>query len=254
MTLQPLEIANSPVLYVPLAEGSIIGCIVKRPDLFRKALILSDDDFFSVNARKCFKAMKSLAAKRMQIDLVTLDAEVTASYGETESVAIMKWLSDNSVGMHAWNIDNYISLVKQASIRRQLIEMGDKMAQMAASPAEDVDVIIEEIRAKLRGMVQVQGKWVSISDVLLYTYEYQKGYENARADLTSFCMQFFYCGAAIAAHKLFGFGETRIERLLTEMQRVMTEEIDREDIRERCKRETGVDVIEKGFDSLTMEV
>lgn len=79
--------------------------------------------------------------------------------------------------------------------------------------------------------------------------EYQKGYDNARADLTSFCMQFFYCGAAIAAHNLFGFGETRIERLLTEMQRVMTEEIDREDIRERCKRETGVDVIERGFDN-----
>lgn len=84
--------------------------------------------------------------------------------------------------------------------------------------------------------------------------EYQKGYDNARADLTSFCMQFFYCGAAIAAHNLFGFGETRIERLLTEMQRVMTEEIDREDIRERCKRETGVDVIERGYDSMSMGV
>lgn len=79
--------------------------------------------------------------------------------------------------------------------------------------------------------------------------EYQKGYDNARKDLTSFCMQFFYCAVAMASHNLFGFGPTRIERLLLEMQRIMSEEVDREDIRERCKRETGVDVIEQGFDN-----
>lgn len=84
--------------------------------------------------------------------------------------------------------------------------------------------------------------------------EYQKGYDNARQDLTSFCFQFFYCAAAIASHNLYGFGESRIERLLSEMQRIMEEEISREDIRERCRRETGVDVIESGYDKPMIDI
>ena len=95
MSLQPLEIANSPVLYAGVAEANIIGSILKRPELLRKVLVLSDDDFFSSNARKCFKAMKSLAAKRIPMDVVTLDNEITGLYGEAETMEIMKWVKNH---------------------------------------------------------------------------------------------------------------------------------------------------------------
>lgn len=171
MSLQPLEIASSPVLYAGIAEANIIGCILKRPELLRKVLVLSDDDFFSSSARKCFKAMKNMAAKRIPIDTVTLDTEITALYGEAESLEIMKWVVNQTLAIGGWNIEHHAELVKQASVRRQLIDLGDKMAQLAADPAEDADVIIEDMRSKLRGLVQVQGKWISIAEVLLAAYE-----------------------------------------------------------------------------------
>ena len=79
--------------------------------------------------------------------------------------------------------------------------------------------------------------------------EYDTGYKQARRELTSFTMMMFYCATAIAAHRLFGFGEARITRLLDDIQRIMTEEIGTEDMIERCKRETGMDIIEDGYDN-----
>lgn len=62
-------------------------------------------------------------------------------------------------------------------------------------------------------------------------------------------MRFFYSAAAIASHRLFGFGETRICRLLDDIQLIMTEEITTYDIIQRCKDETGVDIFENDYDS-----
>ena len=72
----------------------------------------------------------------------------------------------------------------------------------------------------------------------------QKKYVAERLD---YMQKFFYSACAIAAHNLFGFGKTRGERLLEETERIMTEEITTEDIIQRCKRETGIDIMEGGY-------
>ena len=79
--------------------------------------------------------------------------------------------------------------------------------------------------------------------------EYERGRSDAQKDLTRFTMRFFYSAAAIASHRLFGFGETRICRLLDDIQLIMTEEITTCDIIQRCKDETGVDILENDYDS-----
>ena len=79
--------------------------------------------------------------------------------------------------------------------------------------------------------------------------EYKRGYDAARHDLTRMTMQFFYSAIAIATHRIFKFGETRIYRLLDAVQQIMCEEITTADIRERCKDETGVDIILNEYDN-----
>lgn len=79
--------------------------------------------------------------------------------------------------------------------------------------------------------------------------EYERGRSDAQKDLARFTMRFFYSAAAIASHRLFGFGETRIYRLLDDIQLIMTEEITTCDIIQRCKDETGVDIFENDYDS-----
>ena len=79
--------------------------------------------------------------------------------------------------------------------------------------------------------------------------EYERGRADAQKDLTKFQMRFFYSAAAIASHRLFKFGPTRIYRLLDDIQLIMTEEITTCDILQRCFEETGVEIVANEYDS-----
>lgn len=79
--------------------------------------------------------------------------------------------------------------------------------------------------------------------------EYNRGYATARKDLTVFYVRMFYSAIAISLHKLFGFGETRIVRVLQDVQETMTFEICTGDIIERCREETGIDIRCGDYDS-----
>lgn len=79
--------------------------------------------------------------------------------------------------------------------------------------------------------------------------EYERGRADAQKDLTKFQMRFFYSAAAIASHRLFKFGPTRIYRLLDDIQLIMTEEITTCDILKHCFEETGVEIVANEYDS-----
>ena len=71
---------------------------------------------------------------------------------------------------------------------------------------------------------------------------YEKGYAVARRDLTVYAIRMFCAATAISLHRLHKFGESRIARVLEDVQCVMNEEICTDDILDRCKAETGIDI------------
>lgn len=79
--------------------------------------------------------------------------------------------------------------------------------------------------------------------------EYQRGYDAARKELTSFTMRMFYCAVGLATHELYGHGQTRIIRTLDRVQEIMTEEICTADIAARLKRETGIEIFDTDYDN-----
>ncbi len=78
--------------------------------------------------------------------------------------------------------------------------------------------------------------------------EYNRGYAAAHRDLTVFTMRMFYSAIAISLHRLFKFGEARILRVLDDVQWIMTEEICTDDIMQRCRDETGIDITSGDYD------
>ena len=77
--------------------------------------------------------------------------------------------------------------------------------------------------------------------------EFKAGYNAATKEITRFSMQMFYCAGACALKRLFGFGEKRILRTLDLIQEIMEEEITTTDMMQRCKDETGIDIIENEY-------
>lgn len=78
---------------------------------------------------------------------------------------------------------------------------------------------------------------------------YDDGYKAAMDQLSGFTMKMLYCATAIALHKLFKFGEERIIRTLDEIQQTMCDEISVQDMFDRCKRETGLDIFNSEYDN-----
>ncbi len=70
----------------------------------------------------------------------------------------------------------------------------------------------------------------------------EEGYNVGRLEVVRYYMENIYAAVGIAAHSKFGFGGVRIERLLRETHRVLSEEICTDDIIQRLRDETGVEV------------
>lgn len=72
---------------------------------------------------------------------------------------------------------------------------------------------------------------------------YNIGYRAAMDSMEQYLVPFFYAALACALKKTFKFGEERIIRTISATIQTMNEEISVEDMLERCKRETGIDIV-----------
>ena len=74
--------------------------------------------------------------------------------------------------------------------------------------------------------------------------EYDLGYRNATKSMQEYLVPFFFASLACALKETYKFGEERIIRTISATIRTMNEEISVQDMLLRCKRETGLDIID----------
>lgn len=79
-----------------------------------------------------------------------------------------------------------------------------------------------------------------VSNGLSIRDAYDRGAKQALRAYTTTGQTLFYASAAIALHKLFGFGRERIYRVMDEMYNVMATALTSEEMLEMCERETGI--------------
>jgi len=171
--LQPLEVAANSALYNAEAESCALGGIISRLQRGDKGIIyaLNEDDFWLPSHRRVFCAVRSLFQKGTPIDLITVDEEITKLYPNTMNEDTQHLIQNVVDSSHFFNTAAYIELVQSASLRRKLLSLADELATGACDRTEEVDVVIDSARAKLRDMVKAKSAWSTMTDVLLATYE-----------------------------------------------------------------------------------
>ena len=171
--MQPLEIASNGALYNAEAERGALGGIISHIQRGEKNMIhaLNEDDFWLDSNRRIYCAVRSLVQKDTPVDLITLDEELTRMYPKAAATAPGDLVGCVSASMHYFNTATYVEMVQSAAIRRKLISLADELANGAGDRTEDVDVLIDSARAKLRDMVKAKSAWSTMSEVLLATYE-----------------------------------------------------------------------------------
>lgn len=100
---------------------------------------LPEDAFSSIGYRLMYRAMGRVVAARLDLDPLTLQAELEAA-GELERAGGLAEIAALLSQVRLTNVDSYIRLVRDAATRRRLIQVGN--AIMAAG--FDADVAAEE--------------------------------------------------------------------------------------------------------------
>lgn len=123
----------------PDAERSILGAILLENAHFHEAAEkkLTADDFSLDSHRRIFARMEDLIGAGRAVDLVTLVEEL-AKKKEVESVGGVAYITSLTEGLpRRVSIEEYVRIVKNKSVLRQLIHISHTIATQAADQSED---------------------------------------------------------------------------------------------------------------------
>lgn len=180
--MQPIDVAGNVALYSPETEACVLGGIVRRIASGNGGILyaVNEDDFALDSNRMIFQAIRSLYDRKLPIDLITLDDELTRLYPNAtggDTAAICKAVFN---GVRFSNVETYIDMLKQASARRKIVALADEMATSAMDITEDMSVLVDRVRAKLRDMVEARGEWKSMMDVMVSTFDDMENRQKGR--------------------------------------------------------------------------
>lgn len=115
--------------------------------------VLSDTDFYRDEHRRIFRQIRSLLEMGKPADVVTV-AEALDASGEGQHTGGLAYLGELAANTpSAANIRRYAEIVRDRRLRRDLMDVGQQIADMAAASTTDSVVMLEQAAGLVMGMV-----------------------------------------------------------------------------------------------------
>jgi replicative DNA helicase len=144
MTVAQLDVAlDRPMPQSPDAERAVLGSILINNHAFYRVIGTVDtEDFFKDSHRTIFSTMRRMAERSQEIDALTLKEEL-AKHALLEQVGGAAYLSTLvDIVPDVANVERYAKTVKEKSMLRRLIVMGNSVMRAALdAPSEPGDVL-----------------------------------------------------------------------------------------------------------------
>lgn len=156
------------------AEKSVLGAILIDNDaLIKIADAIDAADFYDQNHQRIYEAILSLNAKMSAIDILTLTNELKST-GFLDSVGGAGYLTEltNFVPTAA-HVEQYAELVAEKAIRRRLVDVNHKIADLVVDESNTLKSLIEQAEASLFEISQKKVKQtvVSVEQILANSFE-----------------------------------------------------------------------------------
>ena len=144
MTVAQLDVAlDRQMPQSPDAERAVLGAILINNHAFYRVIgTIDTDDFFKDAHRTVFATMRRMAEQSQEIEPLTLKEELAkhAQLDQAGGVAYISALLD--VVPDVANVERYAHIVKEKSMLRRLIVMGNSVMRAALdAPSEPSDVL-----------------------------------------------------------------------------------------------------------------
>jgi replicative DNA helicase len=144
MAVAQLDVAlDRPLPQSPDAERAVLGSILLNNHAFYRVIgIVDTEDFFKDAHRTIFSAMRLLAEQSRSIDILTVKEEL-AKHAQLEQIGGYAYVSSLVDGIpDIANVERYAKIVKEKSMLRRLIVMGNSVMRAALdAPSEPGDVL-----------------------------------------------------------------------------------------------------------------
>lgn len=156
------------------AERATLGAILLDPDSLGRVLgYLRPEDFYHSANRRVFTAILALSDRSEPVDLITVTDELR-SEGELDIVGGAGYVSSltNTVPTSA-NVEYYARIVREASVRRNLIRISSEIISSAYDDSGDSRLVIEEAEKRIFEITenQLTGGFVKARDIVERTVE-----------------------------------------------------------------------------------
>jgi replicative DNA helicase len=141
--------------------------LVNNENYYRIVELLRPEDFYLDSHRVIFRNMTTLMENSRAIDLVTLQDELLRN-ASLESAGGIGYLSGLLEGIpYLTNIQNYIEIVRDKSLLRQMINSGSKMIAECFDQAESADAILDQAEQALFNLSEHRTKsgFVAVRDM-----------------------------------------------------------------------------------------
>lgn len=154
------------------AEQAVLGSVlVKSECLGTVAENLKEEEFYLRQHKLIFSAMVSLYQRGEPVDIVTISTELG------DSLAVVggyNYLANLALSLPTTeNLQAYIKIVKDLSVRRNLFKAGDNITNASLQEGDDLSVILDNAEKMISCIIQKKtGSGIEhISDVMVDTFE-----------------------------------------------------------------------------------
>lgn len=151
------------------AEQSVLGAMFLSKNALEKAVeSLNKDMFYLDSHKKIFEVMKNLDDKKIPIDITTVTnaLEEKNLLNQVGGVAYLTELVN--VVPTAANVEQYIKIIEDKYLRRNLIEAGTEITSLGFSSPDDIGDVLDEAEKKIFNVVKNRrgSEFKTIQDVL----------------------------------------------------------------------------------------
>ncbi len=151
------------------AEQSVLGAMFLSKNALEKAVeSLNKDMFYLDSHKKIFEVMKNLDDKKIPIDITTVTnaLEEKNLLNQVGGVAYLTELVN--VVPTAANVEQYIKIIEDKYLRRNLIEAGTEITSLGFSSPDDIGDVLDEAEKKIFDVVKNRrgSEFKTIQDVL----------------------------------------------------------------------------------------
>ena len=136
-------VLDRPLPQSPDAERAVLGSILINNNAFYRVIGLVDtEDFFKDGHRSIFATMRALAEQSREIDLLTLKEEL-AKRSQLDQVGGSAYISSLIDGIpDVANVERYARIVREKSMLRRLVVMGNSVMRAALDPPNEPGEVI----------------------------------------------------------------------------------------------------------------